>query len=184
MRRLALLILLVSSAAHADRFVGARIGGYGFRRPATDGGRTAWDDCRMNGVGVFAQQGLPLGTFVELGLDAYFGDDFGTPGAPPAMDRVSGLTTLAGGVRGWPGGVFSPYVQLGLGLELTRVVIDGRDGNYALPLGFFGIGGDVRVGRFRLGASLRVHAMGKFEGALDPEPELASQAQFYAMMSL
>ena len=180
MRAVVLLILCAASAAYAEeRFVGARVGGYGFRRPAGEtGGGTGWDDCRMNGVGVFAQQGLPYGLFVELGLDAYF-----AAGAPD-MDRVSGLTTVAGGARLWPGGRFSPYVNLGLGLELTRVELDDQRGNYALPLGFIGIGGDVRVDRFRFGASLRVHAMGKIEDTMHPEPDLASQVQFHAMMSL
>ena len=37
--------------------VGARIGGYGFRRDEGDR-RSAWDECRMNGLGVFATKAL------------------------------------------------------------------------------------------------------------------------------
>lgn len=190
MRRWLLATLLLGwTSAHADveRAIGVRVGGYGFRE--NSGGHSDWRDCRMNGIGVFAEHSLPGPLFVEAGLDAYFADDTGGfSHAEPGMDRVSGLLTVAGGVRFFPQALVSPYVQLGTGLELTRVTMLEEESSYVLPVGFFGLGGDLRLGRVRLGASLRVHAMGHFEhGAamhgLEPEAELASQGQFYAKVA-
>jgi hypothetical protein len=191
-----LLVLGWTARAGAEDLmnVGVRVGGYGFREPAAAGG--GWNDCRMNGIGVFADRALPRGFFVEGGLDAYFADDtvlFHDHGDQHAggMDRVSGLLTVAGGIRFWPEARVSPYVQLGGGLEVTRVRMEdgsGHEQSRVFPLGFFGLGGDVRLGRVRLGATLRVHAMGHFahEGGnfLEAEAELATQGQFHVKVSL
>ena len=59
-----------TAAAPAPLVVGARVGGYGFRRPGAvdEHGHVAWDDCRMNGLGVFVRR--PLGRlFAEAGAD-------------------------------------------------------------------------------------------------------------------
>jgi hypothetical protein len=47
---------------------GARVGGYGFRREEGDR-RNAWDECRMNGLGVFGARQLAGPLFVAAGLD-------------------------------------------------------------------------------------------------------------------
>jgi hypothetical protein len=191
MRLASALLVLVSFTARAEETaVGVRVGGYGFR--VNSGGHSEWTDCRMNGIGVFADHAIRGPLFVEAGLDAYFADDTGgfthDHGGEPSMDRVSGLLTVAGGARFFPRSVVSPYVQLGLGLELTRVSMVGDEASYALPLGFLGLGGDLRLGRARLGLSLRVHAMGHFDHgpmvhSLEPEPELATQGQFHAKVA-
>ncbi|MSP15998.1 MAG: hypothetical protein EXR73_05200 [Myxococcales bacterium] len=195
--------LFAASPASADLVgatVGARVGGYGFRQPATEtGGHTGWEDCRMNGLGLFAQANF-LGLFGEAGIDTYFADAFprsghahdASDGAADAlaMDRSSTLVSAAVGVRMFPWLPVSPYLQLGAGVELTRVSLPeaGLEDSRVLPLGFIGVGGDLKVGRrLRLGANLRVHVMGHFEhdgSTLEPEPELAAQGQFYVSYTL
>lgn len=190
------LLLLFGSLARADegsllgkRYVGARIGGYGFRRPQTEGG--GWNDCRMNGVGIFGQQALPAGFFLEAGLDAYFTDGRFVAGSgdedEDGEDRLSGLATGAAGVRFFPGAVVSPYAQVGLGLEATRVAFAGTGSKaFLMPVAFLGVGGDLHVGRLALGTSLRLHAMAQFEpedGRPSPVAALAAQVQFYALFA-
>ena len=183
--RILLALLLVPALAHAETSVGFRAGGYGFRESGTDLG---WQDCRMNGVGLFAERSLLPLISLEVGLDAYFAHQHGAEMAAhdhhAAMDRVSTLVSAAGVVRPLPG-IFSPYVQLGLGVELTRVTVETDEESYILPLAFFGLGGDVRLGRARLGAVFRMHAMGHFDhtAELSVEPELAAQVQFYAALT-
>lgn len=188
---------------------GARIGGYGFRREDGDR-RNAWDECRMNGLGVFGERAIAGPLFVEAGVDLYFSESF--PQAPVdtdlPIDRMSGLVTAAIGLRADGPWRTSGYAQLGVGLELTRVSVPyGEDtitDQQALPAGFLGVGGDVRVGAGTyLGASLRAHVMGNFE--YDPEdlemqpgwtsppaaaevfaasPDAAAQVQFYVRREL
>ena len=143
----------------------------------------------MNGVGLFAERSLVPFISLEVGLDAYFAHEHGGAhdhDSHDAMDRVSTLLSAAGVVRPLPGARVSPYVQLGLGAELTRVTIATDEESYVLPLAFFGFGGDLRLGRARLGAVFRLHAMGHFDHAaeLSVEPELAAQVQFYAALTL
>jgi hypothetical protein len=74
----------------------------------------------------------------------------------------------------------------------------------ALPAGFVGIGGDLRIGdRTVLGANLRAHVMGNFAydpdelemqpgwtvppaaaDVFDPSPDAAAQMQFYVRREL
>ena len=187
--------------------VGARVGGYGFRNPGTvDGhGHVAWDDCRMNGVGVFARR--PLGRlFTEAGADLYFSESFpvATAASEDGMDRMSGLLTVAIGADLVRTRHVTGYAQLGTGLELTRVAMTMADGavhrdQRALPLGFIGVGGELRLGaRTGLGFNLRTHVMGHFgpddaghghataavtaepaDGTIPVSPEIAAQGQFY-----
>lgn len=199
----------VAATAATPAFAfGARVGGYGFRREDGDR-RNAWDECRMNGLGVFGERAIgPL--FVEAGLDLYFSESF--PQAPVEtdlpIDRMSGLVTAAIGLRADGPWRTSGYAQLGVGLELTRVSVPYGDDTItdqqALPAGFLGLGGDVRVGAGTyLGANLRAHVMGNFE--YDPEdlemqpgwtsppaagevfaasPDAAAQVQFYVRREL
>jgi len=188
---------------------GARVGGYGFRREEGDR-RNAWDECRMNGLGVFGERRLGGALFVEGGLDLYFSESF--PLAPSdqdlPIDRMSSLITTAIGLRADGPWRTSGYAQLGVGLELTRVSVPYGDDRItdqqALPAGFLGVGGDVRIGdRTHLGANLRAHVMGNFEYDADDlemqpgwttppaadevfaaSPDAAAQVQFYVRRDL
>ncbi|HVV85867.1 MAG TPA: hypothetical protein VHE35_22565 [Kofleriaceae bacterium] len=190
--------------------VGARVGGYGFRRPGdVDAhGHVAWDDCRMNGVGVFARR--PLGRFfTEAAADLYFSESFpmATDEDDAGMDRMSGLFSAAIGADLVRTRHVTGYAQLGAGLELTRVSMAMPDGSVArdqraLPLGFVGVGGEVHLGaRTSLGAMLRTDVMGHFDhdaetveraaamasgagGELPVSPEIAAQGQFYVSYRL
>ena len=176
--------------------VGARVGGYGFRGTPDAGERSDWDACRMGGIGVFVTRTLARHFFVEAGVDAYFTDERRGGAVDPdeawTLDRVSALGSFAGGVRFFPDARVSPHVQLGAGLELTRVtVLEGPalSDSFALPFGFLGLGGDLRLGRVRLGATLRVAAMGFFDqgpgdAELAPRADVAVQGQFYALVAL
>jgi hypothetical protein len=183
---------------------GARVGGYGFRRDSGDS-RNEWDECRMNGLGLFGERKLGRFLFVETGLDFYFTESFPlepNEGDLP-IDRMSGLVTAAAGMRASATSWLSGYAQVGVGLELTRVSVPYADreltDQLAMPIGFLGIGGDVKIGaKTYLGANLRAHVMGNFDydpaklemqpgwteppnagEVFDPSPDLAAQGQFY-----
>jgi hypothetical protein len=175
---LALPVLLVSQVASADEAtvvkraepavydVGARIGGYGFRREG-DNSDEGWTECQMGGIGVFASRRLPGPLFVEAGLDAYTSRNEGLPEDLP-ISRMSGLATVAAGARtnftSWLRG----FVQLGGGVELTRVSVPyGEDETIrdtkVMPTGFIGFGVDIRLGkRTYFGMNIRTHMMGNF----------------------
>lgn len=131
---------------------GARVGGYGFRE--ADG---AWTDCRMGGVGIFGTLDVHKYFFLELGLDSYQAQKAREEG----MDRVSVQSTVAAGLRMWPDFYLSPYVQLGLGVEWTRVDMVMRERTSGVfPLAFLGVGAELHVFRtLSAGAVLRVAAM-------------------------
>lgn len=181
--------------------IGVRVGGYGFREQAAadamdSGSTTGWNACRMNGIGVFADYPVSRVFFVGAGLDTYFSESFPTGEASGSydtpIDRVSGILSVAAGARMFPDALISPYVQLGVGGELTRVRLPalGLEDTAALPMAFFGAGATLRLGdHARLGAHLRVNAMGYYDDAqfqreLSPEAELATQAQFFAAYEL
>lgn len=204
MRRplLALAFLGLPALAHADDAidasastappitVGARVGGYGFRDPQAGDRRDAWDDCRMNGLGVFARKDLGR-VNVEAGTDIYFSESF--PMKPSAQDagedRLSGLVTVAAGARLVDTKYVRALAQIGTGVELTRFSMAMPNGttaedSRALPLGFVGVAGEVVLGaRTAIGASMRTYIMGKFEAdrdcQLEVKPEAAAQGQFY-----
>ncbi len=188
---------------------GARVGGYGFRRDDGDR-RSAWDECRMNGLGVFGERRFGDHFFVEGGLDLYFSESFPQPDteADLPIDRMSGLVTTAVGLRTDGPWRTSGFAQIGAGVELTRVSVPyGEDritDSLALPAGFLGFGGDIDVGRRTyLGASFRAHVMGNFDydpeelemqpgwtnppaadEVFDPSPDAAAQVQFYLRRDL
>ena len=202
--KLALLALLISSTAAADPTVdiGFRVGGYGFRR-AGDTSANSWNECRMNGVGVFASRALTGPLFAEVGLDAYFSSGVidGSPTSDTPIDRTSGLVSAAIGARTNLTSWLRGYVQLGAGVELTRVGVpfDGDQmahDNKAMPEGFLGVGVDLQIAKgLYVGASMRMLAMGNFDYAqhmtdrvwgtevpaqtFDASPDLAAQGQFY-----
>jgi len=197
-------------AASAPRHsFGARVGGYGFRRDAGDS-RSDWDECRMNGLGLFGERRFGKNLFVEGGLDFYFSESFPQRPNPDDLpiDRMSGLLTAAVGLRADGPWRTSGYAQLGAGLELTQVTVPYDDhtisDQLAMPAAFIGIGGDIRVARGTyLGANLRAYAMGNFDyeperlemqpgwvappnadEVFDPSPDAAAQGQFYLRRDL
>ncbi|MEO6774318.1 MAG: hypothetical protein ABI467_15080 [Kofleriaceae bacterium] len=183
--------------------VGARIGGYGFRREGNTAFTGAWTECRMNGVGVFVNRMVRGPIFLEGGLDTYFSSTDREP-QDLQIDRSSVLVSAAAGVRldftSWLTG----WVQLGVGAELTKLAVpygdDAIRADKAMPEGFFGVGGDIKIARaVHIGASVRTLVMGNFN--YDPQrldmtnqmwtstptadqvfaatPTLAEQAQFF-----
>lgn len=222
MRKLAVAALVFSaSPVFADPgpgfAIGARVGGYGFRREQTmsSGGVTGvsieenkkWDECRMNGFGIFGNRDLRGPLFVEAGLDMY-GSIGATQSSDLPLDRTSGLVSGAIGARtqvtSWLGG----YVQLGGGVELTSVSVPYGDtrirDHKAMPEGFFGIGVDFRIAKgTHIGSNIRTLLMGNFDydpsrldmeqgwiaapskdDVFDASPDVAAQAQFYLRREL
>ncbi|MGE0548709.1 MAG: hypothetical protein AB7O24_13530 [Kofleriaceae bacterium] len=184
--------------------VGFRVGGYGFRR---EGSSADWTECRMNGVGLFATRTLPGPLFVEAGLDAYTSEGAAQVGDLP-IDRMSGLISVAIGARTNVTSWLRGYLQLGGGVELSRVSVPYgehetiRD-DKAMPEAFFGVGLDFRIARGTyLGAAMRTHVMGNFEyqpgdvemnkwvgspasaTVFDASPDFAAQGQFYVRRDL
>lgn len=160
----------LSATAPAPRFdVGARVGGWGYRREGDRAPVDGWRAGRMNGVGVFASRALGGAVFAEGGLDLYASDDtvLGSPGTDVPADRVSGLVSAAIGARLPLARWLRGFVQTGAALELTRVSVPYgqvriRDSR-VFPAGFLGAGLDLKVARRTyLGASFRMLAMGTF----------------------
>lgn len=207
---LAVALILLPATAAADSYgFGARIGGYGFRRDSGDS-RNEWNECRMNGIGVFGERRFGRHLFVETGVDMYFSESFPMQPAEGDLpiDRFSGILTAAAGLRAHMTSRLSGYAQLGVGLELTHVSVPYDDhrihDQLAMPVGFLGFGGDIRLGaRTYFGAVFRAHLMGNFEydpaklemesgwttppGAgevFDPSADVAAQGQFYIRRDL
>lgn len=189
----------VESAPFQGRFsFGARAGGFGFRNTEhSDAGK--WDDCRMDGIGVFAQRSFTPHLFAEAAFDLYTAAD-ATPTAEmpePAMDRISGITTVAAGAR-MPWRWVQPYVQLGVGVEVTRVEMASHDAEdrAVSPMGFVGFGAEVRpTERFSIGAAARTNlirhyehgpmaADGEHEHSMDTEYEAAAQGQLFVKLEM
>ncbi len=213
MRRFPLLLLLGTTSASAEPSVtatasqptydvGFRVGGYGFRRDGDNNRQTAWTECRMDGFGIFGSRSITGPLFVEAGLDLYSSTDGRAQGAENDLPiaRTSGLLSAAIGARTTIIPRVRAFVQLGAGVELTRVSVPYgeqtvRD-DLVMPEGFFGAGFDIRVfKRTYLGAQFRAHVMGNFDydpAKLDttwtmptagevfaPSPDAAAQGQLY-----
>lgn len=210
MRHTPLVILLAASSAYAEPppptyDLGLRVGGYGFRRDGDNSRMTAWTECRMDGVGVFGSRALAGPLFVEAGLDMYSSTDFRSDGSEHDLPvaRTSGLVSAAIGARAQLASRLRGYLQLGAGIELTRVSVPYGDATVnddkVMPEGFFGVGLDLRITRkTHVGATFRALVMGNFEydpARLDPDngwamapdagevfdasPDAAAQGQFY-----
>jgi hypothetical protein len=187
--------------------LGVRVGGYGFRRDGDPRPGRGWTECQMNGFGVFGGRTLTGPLFVEAGLDLYASGVAAEPSDLP-IDRTSGLISAAIGARTQLASWVRAYVQLGAGLELTRVSVPYgeeriRD-HKAMPDGFFGAGVDLRVARGTyVGTTFRGLVMGNFDydaarldmdngwvaapsstEVFDPSPGVAAQVQFYARRDL
>ncbi len=149
--------------------VGARVGGYGFRE--VDGGTLSWDDCRMNGTGLFGTVDVGPHFFGEVSGDLYH-----SIGSSPDMDRVSFLPAAAVGVRLFAGKLITPHLQVGGGPEFTRIEMGGVATTKTLATGFMGVGGELNIKRFHFGTNLKVfsmgipaHAHGTIAAHLEPE---------------
>lgn len=198
---------VVTASAGPTYELGVRIGGYGFRREGDPRPGEGWTECRMNGLGVFGTRTLPGPLFVEAGLDMYSSADV-TDAMDLPIDRTSGLVSAAIGARTQIASWLRGYVQLGAGIELTKVSVPYGDerirDTQALPEGFFGVGVDLKImkGTY-IGTSFRTLVMGSFDydkSRLDPNggwvaaptsdevfapsTGVAAQAQFYVRRDL
>ena len=184
--------------------IGARVGGYGFRRESDPAHE--WNECRMNGFGMFGGKQLRGPLFVEAGLDLYSSVDPQQGDLP--IDRTSGLLSSAIGARTNLTKHLRGFAQLGGGLELSRVSVPYGDtrirDSKAMPEGFFGVGLDIRVGaQTTIGSSFRTLVMGNFDydparldmsqgwvaapsknEVFDASPDVATQVQFYLRREL
>lgn len=158
---------------------GARVGGYGFRE-ATAEGETTWEDCRMNGVGVFTTLDVTPSFFGEVSLDLYHAH---AEVVNDGMDRLSMHALGSLGVRMFPDFYVTPYVQLGGGVEWTTVdmVDDELSTRGWYPVGFMGIGAEVNVtDHLKLGANIRAFIMKHPEHDHAEDPTSADSAHVHA----
>jgi hypothetical protein len=196
---------VTTTAPRATYDLGMRIGGYGFKREGDNRPGEGWSECRMNGLGVFGSRSLRGPLFLEAGLDFYSSAD-GPIGAEPTdlpIDRMSGLLSTAIGARmsftSWLRG----YIQIGAGVELTRVSVPYGEERIrdtkVMPEGFFGAGAELKIWKGTYGgAQLRTLVMGNFNydpknldmsngwvtpppasEVFDASPDVAAQGQFY-----
>jgi hypothetical protein len=202
--------IIAKSADKPTYELGFRVGGYGFKREGDNRPGKGWTECRMNGVGVFGGRTLAGPLFVEAGLDMYSSADLplgAEPGDLP-IDRTSGLVSTAIGARTSFTSWLRGYIQLGAGVELTRVSVPYGDqrirDSKVMPEGFFGAGVDLKITKGTyLGASFRTLVMGNFDydqnrldpdmgwvapppasDVFDPSPDVAAQGQFYVRHDL
>nr|HEX4314120.1 outer membrane beta-barrel protein [Kofleriaceae bacterium] len=200
------LSLVTGNGAQPTYDIGFRVGGYGFRREGDKTPAEGWTECRMNGFGLFADRVVRGPIYVEAGLDAYSSSNLieASPTTDLPIDRMSGLLSVAGGVRANLTPWLRGYVQLGAGVELTRVSVQYGDDqtirdDKAMPMGFFGVGADLRVAKSTyVGATMRMLVMGNFDydamrlqttnqwvtppapsDVFAASPDLAAQGQFY-----
>lgn len=169
--------------------VGARIGGYGFREVNEDG-NLDWQACRMDGVGAFGTLDLTRHIYLELSVDMYHA--ISTP-IKEGLDRLSLHSVLAAGVRMMPDAIVSPLIQVGGGVEWTRVEVFGERDSKLFPVGFLGVGGELNLDPVMLGLTVRANAMqlpvydweaGAADRSVRYETEVAGQLLFsvrYAM---
>jgi hypothetical protein len=140
--------------------------------------------------------------FLETALDMYSSSDLRTEGTENDLpiSRTSGLASVAIGARANLASRLRGFVQLGAGVELTRVSVPYGEqtirANKVMPEGFFGVGIDLRLTkRTYFGAQFRGHVMGNFDydserlgtdwtmptasEVFDASPDAAAQGQFY-----
>lgn len=214
------LLLVLSTAASAEPLgvtveapqptisVGARIGGSGFRREGDTSFTGQWNECRMNGVGVFAQKSVHGPLFAEAALDTYF-STADRAVSDLQIDRQSVLVSAAIGARSDFTSWLDGYIQLGMGAELTKVSVpygdDAIRDDKVMPWGFLGVGGELKLGAAtRVGATIRTLVMGNFnydparldktsqmwtstptaDQVFSASPTLATQMQFFLVHDL
>ena len=135
--------------------IGVRVGGYGFRQLDTDESRN-WNNCRMNGVGIYTTMDISRHLFAELSADMYHAH---TPTLRQGIDRISLHTAAVLNARMAPDFLISPFIQIGGGAEYTWVEVYGNKDQALMPVGFVGLGGEVNIDRFKLGMTIRSNAM-------------------------
>lgn len=135
--------------------IGARVGGYGFREVRDD--KLSWQDCRMNGTGVFATLDFTRHFFGEVSADLYHATAGPVSGG---MDRSSFHTLAAVGARLLPDYFLTPFIQAGAGPEFTRIDVGEASDRFVLPEAFMGVGGELNWKSFHFGSTLRVATMG------------------------
>jgi hypothetical protein len=187
---------MTASMRTAHSSFGFRVGGYGYRN-TQHADKGEWDDCRMSGLGLFGQRTLSKHLFAEVGLDVYFTEDLQEQldAGEVVMDRLSTIGTVAGGAK-MDFGRLTPYVQLGAGVEVTRIRLHGVEDRAVLPMGFVGIGAKLRATRrLSLGVNARTNLMRHYlhtpeemvqhvnsdshDDHLTSEYDLAAQGQFF-----
>lgn len=134
-----------------DWSLGTRIGGYGFRHAGEE--RLEWSDCRMNGVGAFAQATRFDALYLQVSLDGYYATQHTIDAG---MDRMSLLAAGTVGARYENSTPVWPHVELGVGGEVTQVELGGAQDTRVLPMAFVGVGAELAFGRLRFGTTLRV----------------------------
>ncbi|HEY1812700.1 MAG TPA: hypothetical protein VGG74_10170 [Kofleriaceae bacterium] len=206
------IVVSVSATAAADDLysIGARVGGYGFRRAEDPGllegaAGDGWNVCRMNGFGVFGDRTLAGPWFAEAALDTYFSIGQGESTDLP-LDRESVLLSTAIGARAQFTSWLDGFVQVGAGVELTKLSVPWGDDSIradkVYPEGFAGLGFDIRIARGTfIGASLRALVMANFnyqmpmmtsqwvaapspDDVFDATASLAAQGQFFLRRDL
>ena len=135
--------------------VGTRIGGYGFRHVKDE--TLSWNDCRMDGFGLFGTVDYGDYFFGELSVDYYHATG---KTVASGMDRLSLHVSGAVGLRLLPDFVVRPYIQAGAGPEWTRMEVGGTSRQVVLAAPFMAVGGEVNLGKLKLGSHLRAAAMG------------------------
>lgn len=135
--------------------IGVRVGGYGFRQLDTDETMN-WNNCRMNGVGIYSTLDLNRNFFAELSADMYHAH---TTTMRQGLDRISLHTAAVINARMAPDFLISPFIQLGAGVEYTWVDIYGNKDQGLVPVGFVGLGGEINLDQFKLGMTIRSNAM-------------------------
>lgn len=171
--------------------IGARIGGYGFRQlnPETD--LINWENCRMNGVGIFGNFDFKnTKLYSEISLDTYF---VTAQTMNQGIDRVSyhtqGLLGYRLPITQW----LVPNIHLGGGAELTRVEIFQKTDSRITPTGFIGVGGELVIKDLHFGMAIRTNVMQLPEyewnvtgdsASLEYHTELASQMLFSVRYTL
>lgn len=135
--------------------LGVRLGGYGFRQLNADNTKD-WENCKMEGGGVFGTLRLTDNLYAEMSTDLYFATD---QTLKSGIDRISLHTVAALGARFAPDFIISPLIQIGGGAEYTWVQLFGERSQALLPVGFIGAGGELNLGDVHLGVTARFNAM-------------------------
>lgn len=160
--------------------LGVRVGGYGFREVKE--GTLSWDDCRMNGTGLFGTLDIGKIFFGEVSTDLYH-----STGSSEGMDRLSFLPAASVGARLFAGKLITPYIQAGGGPEFTRIEMEGVAHRKLLASGFMGVGGELNIKSFHFGSNIKVfsmglpeHSHGTVEAHLHPEGSDAAPSETHA----
>lgn len=175
---------VASSVENTDYWrigMGGRVGGYGFRQ-VNEEGNLDFENCRMNGMGIFLTSEFGEHAYSELAVDFYH-----TIAEPQrnGVDRLSVHTTLALGLKFLPHRFISPLVEVGGGVELTSAEVYGVRQDAIAPIGFLGIGGELNFGDLKAGMAIRTNAMQVPEygwnesESLQWRTEVAGQAIFW-----